>query len=271
MNVRGVAIWLLLGALAAGCRASHTGLGIGDGAAPVTPERPARPPVIPNMDASPTADGATANPPPPSADGSTPALDGASTVPTDAAPGDATTAPPQVDARPPSDVAFPVDAATPVVPQGCGIVSCDGVAGRRDCCRAWYFFALESEDRNFVQRDALVTSFSKGTDVRAMYVFDRAGQDGAVGMLLDRPRRPMVIRVTSQSGGAAAQPPYVTVEGADGSAGCGYALAGGGQADLARPLHCWGSQTVIPDRINIRIRARGPGPANIRVTSLEVR
>jgi hypothetical protein len=90
-------------------------------------------------------------------------------------------------------------------------------------------------------------------------------------MLLDRPRRPMVIRVTSQSGGAAAQPPYVTVEGADGSAGCGYALAGGGQADLARPLHCWGSQTVIPDRINIRIRARGPGPANIRVTSLEVR
>ena len=151
------------------------------------------------------------------------------------------------------------------------MVSCDGVAASHDCCRAWYFFGLESEDRNQVQRDGLVTSFVKGADVRASYAFDRAGQDGAVGMLLDRPRRLTAIRVTNQFGGAAAQPPFVTAEGANGSAGCGYALAPGGQANVARPLFCWGSRTVLPDRINVRIEARGPGPANIRVTAVEVR
>ncbi len=264
-------IGLLLGALAGGCRASNVGLGAGDGGQAVTPEWPVRPPVIPNLDASPASDAAAANPAPPPADGSTPAPDGAPTAPPDATTVDATTTPPAADAAR-SDVASPVDAPTaPGVPDGCGIVTCDGVATRRDCCRAWYFFALESEDCNYVQRDALVTSFTKGADVRATYAFDRAGQDGAVGMLLDSPRRPTTIRVTSQSGGAAAQPPYVTVEGANGSAGCGYALGAGGLADLVRPLHCWGSQTVIPDRINIRIRARGPGPANIRVTAMEVR
>ena len=151
------------------------------------------------------------------------------------------------------------------------MVSCDGVAARHDCCRAWYFFGLESEDCNQVQRDGLVTSFVKGADVRASYAFDRAGQDGAVGMLLDRPRRLTAIRATTQFGGAAAQPPFVTAEGANGSAGCGYALAPGGQADVARPLFCWGNWSVLPDRINVRIEARGPGPANIRVTALEVR
>jgi hypothetical protein len=90
-------------------------------------------------------------------------------------------------------------------------------------------------------------------------------------MLLDRPRRLNAIRVTSQFGGAAAQPPYVTAEGASGSAGCAYALAPGSQADLARPLFCWGNRSVLPDRINVRIEARGPGPANIRVTAVEVR
>ena len=151
------------------------------------------------------------------------------------------------------------------------MVACDGVATSRACCRAWYFFGLESEARGQVQRDALVTSFNKGADVRATFAFDLAGQDGAVGMLLDRPRRLAVVRVTSQFGGAAAMPPYVTAEGANGSAGCGYALAAGGPVDLARPLFCWGSRAVLPDRINIRIQARGPGPANIRVTALEVR
>ena len=198
MNARKVVIGLLLGALAGGCRASNVGLGAGDGGQAVTPERPARPPVIPNLDASPASDAAAANPAPPPADGSTPAPDGAPTAPPDAATVDATTTPPAADAAR-SDVASPVDAPTaPVVPDGCGIVTCDGVATRRDCCRAWYFFALESEDRNYVQRDALVTSFTKGADVRATYAFDRAGQDGAVGMLLDRPRRPTTIRVTSQ-------------------------------------------------------------------------
>ena len=151
------------------------------------------------------------------------------------------------------------------------MVSCDGVATAHGCCRAWYYFGLESEDRNQVQRDQLVSSFSKGTDVRASYTFDRAGQDGAVGMLLDKPRRLSAIRVTSQWGGTAGTAPFVTAEATNGTSGCGYALAASGQADIARPLFCWGSRQLLPDRINVRIEAKGPGPANVRVTAVEVR
>jgi hypothetical protein len=274
MSARSVATWLLLGTLAAGCRASNDGLrgdpaSRPDGDPPVAPERPVPPTIVPNLDASPASDGGpTATP-----DAGTPTSSDAAggTTPPDAAATDAATTAP-LDARPPADVAAAVDATpAPTVPDGCQMVACDGVATGRACCRAWYFFGLESEARGQVQRDALVTSFTKGVDVRATFAFDLAGQDGAVGMLLDRPRRLAAVRVTSQFGGAAAMPPYVTAEGANGSAGCGYALAASGPVDLARPLFCWGSRTVLPDRINIRIQAKGPGPANIRVTALEVR
>jgi hypothetical protein len=275
MTARTIAVGLLLAALPAGCQTSNKGLvgdasSLSDGDPPVAPERPAPPPIVPNLDASPAPDDG----PPASPDAGPPAADATAggTTPADAAPGDAAaTMPPPNDARPSPDLAATVDTApAPVIPAGCGIVSCDGVATRRDCCRAWYFFGLDSEDRNQTQRDGLVTSFTKGADIRATYAFDRAGQDGAVGVLLDRPRRLTSVRVTSQFGGAAAEAPFVTAEGANGSAGCGYALTAGGLADLARPLFCWGSRAVLPDRINVRIQARGPGPANIRVTAMQV-
>jgi hypothetical protein len=272
MNGRRVAIWLLLGALGTGCRTSDAGL-IVDGGGGVdgeaeTPQRPAPPPIIPNLDATaapdpvPEDDAGTAT----ATEAGRPADAGGIALP------DAAATPAPVDARPAPDLAAPADTApATVVPDGCGMVSCDGVGTRRDCCRGWYFFALESEDRNQMQRDGLVTSFSKGADVRATYAFDRAGQDGAVGMLLDRLRRLTAIRVTSQFGGAAAPPPYVTTEGANGGSGCAYPLAPGGLADMGRPLFCWGNRAVMPDRINVRIEAKGPGPANIRVTAMEVR
>lgn len=160
----------------------------------------------------------------------------------------------------------------PALPRGCGLVACDGVATAHGCCKVWYDFALESEDRNQVARDDLVTSFEIGaTDVRASFLFDRAGQDGAVGMLLDRPRRPTAIRVLFTAGGAAGGPPFITVEAVDGMAGCRYGLLAGGQADLARAQSCWGNPGLVPDRINIRVEAIAPGPASLRVTGLQVR
>jgi hypothetical protein len=162
-------------------------------------------------------------------------------------------------------------ADAPSILDGCQIVSCDGVRTKHDCCRAWFFFGLESEDRNQVQRDQLVTSFNKGADVRASYAFDRAGQDGAVGMILSTPRRVSAIKVTSEWGGAAAGSPFVSAEASNGTAGCAYRLGAGGQADIARPLFCWGQEPLIPDRINVRMEAKGPGAANIRVTAIDVR
>jgi hypothetical protein len=272
MDARTLTICLLLGTPLAGCRTNHTAL-LGDGSAgrdgeaAEPPQRPAPPPIVPGG-----LDGGSASPDAAPEDAATPVPDGSAPA-TDAAPtpmADATVMPPPVDARPP-DLALPADVPPRVdVPDGCQMVSCDGVPTRHDCCRAWYFFGLESEDRNQVQRDQLVTSFSKGADVRASYVFDRAGQDGAVGMLLDRPRRVTAIRVANQFGGAAAEAPFVTAEAVNGTAGCAYPLAGG-QADVARPLFCWGNRSLMPDRINIRIEAKGAGPANIRVTAVEVR
>jgi hypothetical protein len=178
-------------------------------------------------------------------------------------------APNRLDAAGATDLL--ADAPVPAAPDGCQIVSCDGMATRRDCCRAWYFFALDSEDRNQVQRNELVKSFSKGVDVRASYAFDRTGQDGAVGMFLDRPRRVNAIKVSTEWGGAAAGKPFVSAEALNGTVGCAYPVGLAGQAELARPLFCWGDKVFTPDRINIRIEARAPGPANIRVTALEIK
>jgi hypothetical protein len=197
-----------------------------------------------------------------------------------AAPGDSAardgTAPPDSAPRPMADAARPPDATAPrdappppEVPAGCQVVTCGGVAGDRGCCRAWFSFALESEDRGQVPRAALVTRYEEGDEVRASYAFDRIGQDGAVGMLLDRPRRLAAVRVISESAGPAGGRPFITAE--SDASGCGYALLPGGPADLDRPLFCWGDQALLPDRITIRIEAIAPGPASIRVTGLEVR
>jgi hypothetical protein len=228
-------------------------------------------PAVPVMDAAGLPDGAGAM----SRDAEATRPADAGGTPPDArvaadAPGSPPTAP--QDASPPADRPPPPDAPTsPPLPGGCAVAACDGAAGNHSCCRAWYYFALDSEDRGQVQRNELVTSFVKDTDVRASYAFDRAGQDGAVGMLLDRPRRPGAIRVTSSWAGNAARPPFVTVEATDGAAGCGYPLSASGQADLGRPMYCWGSPSLLPDRINIRIEAPSPGAASIRVTGLDVR
>jgi hypothetical protein len=229
------------------------------------PGRPATPDAesaTPGTDGRPAlADGSTDGRSVPAADGRPPATGADAAVP-----------PRPADARPPPDAAPPPD-APPVMrpPSGCPIVSCDGLAGNRACCRAWYYFALESEDLGQVQRDELVTRFNAGADVQATYAFDRARQDGAVGMLLDRSRRVSAIRVTATWGGAAAGAPFVSAEATDGVAGCAYRLGPGGQADIARPLFCWGNRAALPDRINVRIEATGPGPANIQVTALDVR
>jgi hypothetical protein len=191
------------------------------------------------------------------------------TAPRDTAPPDAAPRPMPDAARPPDSLA-PRDAPPPpALSAGCQVVTCGGVAGDRGCCRAWFFFALESEDRGQVPRAALVTRYEEGDEVRASYAFDRVGQDGAVGMLLDRPRRLTAVRVISESAGAAGGRPFITAE--SDASGCAYPLLAGGQADLARPLFCWGDQALLPDRINIRIEAIAPGPASIRVTGLEVR
>ena len=69
----------------------------------------------------------------------------------------------------------------------------------------------------------------------------------------------------------AADRPFVSAEAINGSAGCAYPMGGAGQADMAHPLFCWGDRAFIPDRIDVRIEAKGPGPASIRVTAVEVR
>jgi hypothetical protein len=193
------------------------------------------------------------------------------TAPRDsAAPPDATVPRPMADAARPPDATAPRDAPPPPeVPAGCQVVTCGGVVGDRGCCRAWFSFALESEDRGQVPRAALVTRYEEGDEVRASYTFDRIGQDGAVGMSLDRPRRLAAVRVISESGGPAGGRPFITAE--SDASGCGYPLLPGGPADLDRPLFCWGDQALLPDRITIRIEAIASGPASIRVIGLEVR
>jgi hypothetical protein len=175
--------------------------------------------------------------------------------------GPAPDARPAADARP--DVAVVLD--------GCQIVSCDGLATKHDCCRAWYYFALDSDERNQVQRDDLVKTFSKGADVRASYLFDGVGQNGAVGFLLDRARGVTAIRVASEWSGTAGDRPYVSTEAPNGTAGCAYPLGTAGQADLTRPLYCWGDRSFVPDRINVRTESRSTGPASIRITAVDVR
>jgi hypothetical protein len=272
MDPRTTWAFVLLAAMASGCRANDTGL-LRDGSAGQDAEvaepsqRPAPPPIVLNLDGgiAPPVDAAPDDVGAPVADAGTLLPDAVTSPAADAAP-------PPPDARPTADTAT-ADAAPPRVDMldGCQIVACEGMPTRHDCCRAWYHFALESEDRNQVQRDQLVTSFTKGADIRASYAFDRPGQDGAVGMLLDKPRRVTAIRIANQSGGAAGGSPFVTTEATNGTAGCAYSLGPGGAADLARPLYCWGDRALMPDRINIRIEAKAAGAANIRVTAVEVR
>jgi hypothetical protein len=162
------------------------------------------------------------------------------------------------------------DAPKVMMPDGCQMVTCDGVPTKHDCCQAWYFFGLESEDRGQVQRNDLVKTFTKGVDVRASYAFDRAGQDGVVGILLSRPRAVTAIRISAESSGLAVDRIFISAEAINGSAGCAYPLAAS-QADVAHPLFCWGDRAFVPDRINVRTEAKGPGTASIRVTAVEVR
>ena len=235
-------------------------------------------PDVPPASDGPTAADAAADAAPAAVD-VRPATDGGT------APGRDGPAPPAPDSRdgpgpppdatpPPADRAAPLPPdgpTTPPLPAGCQVVSCDGVATDRTCCAAWYYFGLEAIERGGGQRDGLVTSFSKGADVRATFVFDGKGQTGAVGMLLGRVRRPTAVRVTSEWGGAAAEPPIVSAEATSGISGCSYPLLAGGQADLARPLYCWGDRGFVPDRVNVRVVSRGPGSGNVRVTRLDVR
>ncbi len=72
-----------------------------------------------------------------------------------------------------------------------------------------------------------------------------------------------------QTSGAAVRQRVATLEADAGRAGCAYALATDGDANLATPLYCWGGN-FTPDGVSIRLEAKSAGAGSVKITGVRI-
>jgi hypothetical protein len=187
---------------------------------------------------------------------SMPAAPDATTATTPPTMPDATTLPPPDAAPAPPDV-YPF-------PPACRIVECSPQA---DCCGDWYAYVLDTPAKRSVSRPDLLTSLERSpTHVSGSFAFTEPEQEGVLGLKI-RKQAPRAINVAFSFTGPASQMPYLGLGVENGASHCRYHFNAKGDADLTRPVDCYGPG-YIPDRLLIRMRAKAAGRATLTVTKV---
>jgi hypothetical protein len=151
----------------------------------------------------------------------------------------------------------------------CGIVACPATSS--PCCSGFGTFGLTAF--TFLPKPAILVGLtSRPAEVVADFMFTEAYEIGAVQLLLAReiPIRAVNVQFT-YTGDVY---PDFSMERNGGDEGAAYDIDSfTGDANLAVPVRCFPDQARCAttfDRIDVRLRPYGPGPARLTITGITI-
>jgi hypothetical protein len=149
----------------------------------------------------------------------------------------------------------------------CAIVHCP--PSDPSCCSGWFSFATVAD----VSRPAILGGpfTDTASSVSQTYAFDGPGEIGAIGVNLNTAISISMLKISASTSSSLVTPIFASLESADGSSRCNYAVTSDGQVDTQTPT---GGTCIAPlgqgQRIDVRVMSNRAGSATLTITELDI-